>query len=212
MHDYVEGFSNLGDTMDFLQFTHIVSLVQSDLVQGAIDNELNVRNWFAVKEVANKLYRELKDDTRGANAQYIPALREIDASKWAVSLCSVDGQRHDVGDYREMFSMQSLAKPIIYGAVLDAWDEERVHYHMGQESWGSCFQDCLLMETEDQRKIPPNPLLNAGAIMCASILLEHSTYDVKKSVALLLDISRCMTRGSLSSPNPTLAQDMEVCQ
>ena len=39
-----------------------------------------------------------KTVTGGTPAQYIPQLAKADVSKWGVSVCSVDGQRFNIGD------------------------------------------------------------------------------------------------------------------
>ena len=39
-----------------------------------------------------------KTVTGGTPDQYIPQLAKADMSKWGVSVCSVDGQRFNIGD------------------------------------------------------------------------------------------------------------------
>ena len=43
----------------------------------------------------------------GKPAQYIPQLARGDPAKWAVSLCTIDGQRFHIGDVNDKFSIQS---------------------------------------------------------------------------------------------------------
>lgn len=40
-------------------------------------------------------------------ASYIPQLARVPAEKWALSICTVDGQRLSIGDVRDKFTIQS---------------------------------------------------------------------------------------------------------
>ena len=46
----------------------------------------------------------------GKVASYIPQLAKYDASNWAMSICTVDGQRFSLGPVKTMFTMQSCSK------------------------------------------------------------------------------------------------------
>ena len=47
-------------------------------------------------------------------ANYIPQLSKYSPDYWGVSLCTIDGQRHSIGDVEVPFTMQSGGKPISY--------------------------------------------------------------------------------------------------
>jgi len=49
----------------------------------------------------------------GHPADYIPILAEADPEWFAVSVCTVDGQRFDLGDSELTYSIQSCVKPLV---------------------------------------------------------------------------------------------------
>lgn len=122
VYDYLEqtGMDREVGKAEFIFTVNVVSS-QSKLIDNTTRNKLVIRNWRTVRDVVDEIHKKLMNDTRGLNAQYIPMLRDADSSKWAISICSVDGQRYDVGDYKEKFSIQSMSKPFTYGATLEAF-------------------------------------------------------------------------------------------
>jgi len=119
----------------------------------------------------------------GANASYIPVLAEVDPNMFGMSVCSVDGQRWSIGDCEEPFSIQSCTKPIQYLMALQENGDEKVHYHVGTEPSGEQFNKLVLKAYgktnpnkhghQKERKIPHNPMINAGAIMCCSLIMSN---------------------------------------
>lgn len=114
--------------------------------------------------------RDIYDSTLssrdGANASYIPQLQRADPEKYGVSVCTIDGQRYDIGDTKEHFSVQSCCKPINYGLALETRGETDVHTYVGREPSGQAFNELLL----NKKGVPHNPLINSGAIMTTSLL------------------------------------------
>ena len=53
------------------------------------------------------IYDKCAPNMAGTPAQYIPQLARGDPAKWAVSLCTIDGQRFHIGDVNDKFSIQS---------------------------------------------------------------------------------------------------------
>ncbi|VDK37594.1 unnamed protein product [Dibothriocephalus latus] len=56
-------------------------------------NDFCIPDFPAFKERIKQLYEQCSDCTEGQVANYIPQLAKVDPDLWAVSICTVDGQR-----------------------------------------------------------------------------------------------------------------------
>lgn len=119
-------------------------------------------------EIAD-VFEAAKVHDGGHVADYIPQLSQVDPNKFAVSVCTIDGQRFSLGDSSESFCVQSCSKPISYCIALEELGSEKVHYHIGTEPSGLRFNELSLMEVDGER-LPHNPMINAGAIMTSSLI------------------------------------------
>uniref|UniRef100_A0A8C2ZA99 glutaminase n=1 Tax=Cyclopterus lumpus TaxID=8103 RepID=A0A8C2ZA99_CYCLU len=118
----------------------------------------------------NKIYDMVKTQRDGKVADYIPQLAKFSPELWGVSLCTVDGQRHSVGDTKQPFCLQSCVKPLQYAIAVHETGTERVHRYIGMEPSGLKF-NMLSLDDEDK---PHNPMVNAGAIVISSLIKPHS--------------------------------------
>uniref|UniRef100_A0A3Q0RCZ1 glutaminase n=1 Tax=Amphilophus citrinellus TaxID=61819 RepID=A0A3Q0RCZ1_AMPCI len=115
----------------------------------------------------DELYENAKTLTGGQVADYIPQLAKFSPNLWAVSLCTVDGQRHTVGDTKLPFCLQSCVKPLKYAVSVHDHSTEYVHSFIGKEPSGLRFNKLFLNEDGET---PHNPMVNAGAIVCTSLI------------------------------------------
>ncbi|XP_041095220.1 glutaminase kidney isoform, mitochondrial-like [Polyodon spathula] len=114
----------------------------------------------------NQLYDSARKQNAGKVADYIPQLAKFSPDLWGVSLCTVDGQRHSVGDTRLPFCLQSCVKPLEYAIAIHESGTEHVHHYVGKEPSGLKFNK-LFLNDEDR---PHNPMVNAGAIVISSLI------------------------------------------
>ncbi|MCG0283623.1 glutaminase [Streptomyces sp. PSAA01] len=103
------------------------------------------------------IHRRLLPDRRGRVAGHLPAPSQAGPDRFAVSVCTVGGQRFSVGDSRTPFAVQSVCKPVNYLMALDELGPEAVHQHVGHEPGGHGFGAPTL--TRDGR--PPDPIAAA---------------------------------------------------
>lgn len=99
----------------------------------------------------------------------IPPLQDVDPDKFGVSICTIDGQRINFGDYKEYVTQQgisSLASFMI--AQEQIGSEELLLFHMGCEPSGKAYN---FLELKDDR-IPHNPLINSGNIMSCALIFK----------------------------------------
>uniref|UniRef100_A0A8C2KUH1 glutaminase n=1 Tax=Cyprinus carpio TaxID=7962 RepID=A0A8C2KUH1_CYPCA len=92
------------------------------------------------------LYEKARNLSGGLVADYIPQLAKFSPDLWAVSLCTVDGQRHTVGDTKVPFCLQSCVKPLKYAIAVHDHGTEYVHRFIGKEPSGLRFNKLFLDE------------------------------------------------------------------
>ncbi|XP_020845722.1 glutaminase liver isoform, mitochondrial isoform X2 [Phascolarctos cinereus] len=114
----------------------------------------------------DRIFEETKEHTEGKVAAYIPQLAKSDPDLWGVSLCTVDGQRHSVGQTKIPFCLQSCVKPLTYAISVSNLGTEYVHKYVGKEPSGLRYNKLSLNE----EGIPHNPMVNAGAIVVSSLV------------------------------------------
>uniref|UniRef100_A0A3Q0QPX5 glutaminase n=1 Tax=Amphilophus citrinellus TaxID=61819 RepID=A0A3Q0QPX5_AMPCI len=118
----------------------------------------------------DKMYDNAHRQEGGQVADYIPQLAKFSPDLWGVSLCTIDGQRHSVGDTKVPFCLQSCVKPLEYAIAVHELGSDHVHQFVGKEPSGLKFNKLSLNE-EDK---PHNPMVNAGAIVISSLVKPHS--------------------------------------
>lgn len=114
----------------------------------------------------NEIFYQVEKQTDGKVADYIPQLAKFNPELWGVSLCTVDGQRHSVGDTKQPFCLQSCVKPLQYAIAVHEEGTDIVHRYVGMEPSGVKF-NMLSLDDEDK---PHNPMVNAGAIVISSLI------------------------------------------
>ncbi|KAL6484357.1 hypothetical protein MHYP_G00064020 [Metynnis hypsauchen] len=147
--------------------------VQSNIVllTQAFRKKFVIPDFMSFAAHIDKLYEKAKNLSGGQVADYIPQLAKFSPDLWAVSLCTVDGQRHTVGDTKVPFCLQSCVKPLKYAIAVHDHGTEYVHRFIGKEPSGLRFNKLFL--NEDDR--PHNPMVNAGAIVCTSLIKQKAS-------------------------------------
>ncbi|SEB66847.1 L-glutaminase [Paramicrobacterium humi] len=113
------------------------------------------------------VHDRLVDDRRGAVADYIPQLAEVDPELFGIALCGLNGRVYESGDTDVPFTIQSASKPFVYSLALDDRGLDAVHERVGAEPSGEAFNSVKL---EAGTGRPPNPMVNAGAIVTTSLV------------------------------------------
>ncbi len=93
------------------------------------------------------------------------------AKRLAIAIATVEGGELVAGDRALGFSLQAVANPFTYAAVVEAIGSAALHAKVGVEPSGNAFH-AIVLDAEKQR--PQNPLTNAGAIAVCSLALGHS--------------------------------------
>lgn len=122
----------------------------------------------AVLDTINHEVRERFGE--GEVADYIPMLGAVPIDRFGMALVTLDGQVHHAGDALEPFSVQSVSKVHTLTLALEAAGAE-LFDRVGREPSGVAFNS--LVQLEFEQGIPRNPLINAGALVVADVILSH---------------------------------------
>jgi len=151
-------------------FMEAINTEHFHMIQKALTADVCIPDWDHFSDIFRGIYEEIKEAPHtGKNAAYIPQLAKVDPDLFAVSCCTIDGQMFNLGDCSFPFCAQSVSKPITYCMCLEENGETVTHQHVGREASGRNFNDLSL----NQNGLPHNPMVNSGAIMCASLIGEN---------------------------------------
>jgi glutaminase len=136
---------------------------------------------------------------RGRVADYIPALARVDPQHFGIAVITCDGRSAQAGEWQAPFSIQSISKVFTLTLAL-----ERVGAglwkRVGKEPSGSAFNS--IVQLEQERGAPRNPLINAGAMVVADALIGPDGPDA--TIAGLVDFMRGLAH------DPSVCIDAEV--
>ncbi|XP_034552093.1 glutaminase kidney isoform, mitochondrial-like [Notolabrus celidotus] len=140
------------------------------LLTKAFKKKFVIPNFEEFTQQVDNMYDRAQKQEAGQVADYIPQLAKFSPDLWGVSLCTIDGQRHSVGDTKVPFCLQSCVKPLEYAIAVHDLGSEHVHNFVGKEPSGFKFNKLSL---NDDLK-PHNPMVNAGAIVITSLIEPQS--------------------------------------
>ena len=72
-----------------------------------------------IQAALDAAYAKYKDLKEGANADYIPALAEVDSRVFGIALVTPDGKLYTVGDIDTQVSIQSISKVFTMAKVIE---------------------------------------------------------------------------------------------
>jgi len=164
------------DPIDFQEFEQLLG--GQNFIKRVLENQLIFPQYPAFHNNFKMAYDDIKEDKDnkyqwGEVASYIPSLFKADPKWWASSFCSTDGQFSQLGDYQGKFSMQSVSKVVAYSYLYNLHvlkgNGDEVHKWVGEEPSGVAFNAPVF----DKLGRPHNPMVNAGAIMVSTLLVNE---------------------------------------
>ena len=165
--DVIEQLDNYsrGDKItidDFIRITRSHISIMDRIVKG----NLVIPEFSDFANSIKDIYKKIEKNKGGDVARYIPQLARVNPEQLAISVCTIDGQILSLGDADIRYCVQSTCKPINYCIAMELNGEDKVHNHVGREPSGRSFNEITLNRTN----LPHNPMINAGAIMCSSLI------------------------------------------
>jgi glutaminase len=121
---------------------------------------------------------------------------------FALAVMSADGELSVTDQADVEFPLQSVVKPLVYAVALVDHGEE-VHDRIGVEPTGEPF-DAVVLEHDTGK--PPNPMVNAGALMASALVQGDS---VGARVGRILEVCSRAAGRELSVDEDVAAYEIE---
>lgn len=130
-----------------------------------------------IKDTVQQAYEQVKSNTEGKNADYIPYLANVDKNLFGITVCLPDGQIIEVGDTSFRFGIESVSKVHTAILAMRQYGADKVLDMIGADATGLPFNSIVAILLEADH--PSTPLVNAGAISACSMIKPLGDSDGK---------------------------------
>lgn len=138
----------------------------------------------------------------GTVANYIPELGLVEPDRFGAYVATIDGREAGHADFDTPFSIQSIAKVLALAMAYDLIGEE-LWRRVDVEPSGGAFNS--LVQLEYDAGIPRNPMINAGALVVADVLVT----EIANPKAAVLDfVRRIAEDGSIGFDSSVAASEL----
>ena len=127
-----------------------------------------------IQSLVEQIYQTYHEQEDGAVADYIPQLSLANPEHFGISVLSTKGNFFEYGDTNQLFTIQSMSKPLVYGMVLEIFGKQEVEKKIDIEPSGEAFNS---IELQPKTNRPYNPMVNAGAITATGMLFNKYGKD-----------------------------------
>src|SRR5262245_48210589 len=121
-------------------------------------------------------YAKYKDLQEGKNADYIPALAQVDSKIFGIALVTMDGKAYTTGDITSEVSIQSISKVFTMALVMEEQSPEAIENNMGVDATGQVFNS--IVAVEQYKGAEMNAMVNPGAITSTSMVSGSSRDEI----------------------------------
>jgi glutaminase len=121
-------------------------------------------------------YAKFKDLKEGKNADYIPALAEVDPNIFGIALVTMDGKVYTAGDIDSKVSIQSISKVFTMARVMEEQGPDAILNNMGVDATGQVFNSIVAVEQYKGSEM--NAMVNPGAITATSMVGGSSRDEI----------------------------------
>jgi glutaminase len=137
---------------------------------------LTPTNIQAALDAALAKYRNLQE---GKNADYIPALAQVNPNLYGIALVTADGKVYTAGDLGTEVSIQSISNVFTMAEVMREQGPDAIAQTIGVDATGMKFNSIVSIEMAQRTGgAEINPLVNPGAITATSMVQGATRDDV----------------------------------
>jgi glutaminase len=130
----------------------------------------------SIEAALDAAHAQFKDLKAGANADYIPALAEVDPNIYGIALVTADGRVYTKGDVRSEVSIQSISKVFTMARVIEERGTGAIADNMGVDATGQVFNSIVAIEQYQGSQM--NAMVNPGAITATSMVSGGSRDEI----------------------------------
>jgi len=131
-----------------------------------------------IQSAVNAAYARYQRLNEGKNADYIPALAQVDPNLFGIAIVTPEGKVYTAGDVRTEVSIQSISKVFTMARVIQDDGPEAIEQRIGVDATGMRFNSIVAVEMAQKIQGGPemNALVNPGAITATS-MVKGATAD-----------------------------------
>ena len=141
------------------------------LIEKALTGKLVIPDFKNFTSFVTNLYNRTLQNKDGTVSDYIPELAKADPGTYALSVCTVDGQRFNIGDFSKRYLARTAIGPVNYCLAIKQHDRTSIHEKVGCSAKEKGFDYLML----NQDGLPHNPLNESGALMVGSMIHPKGT-------------------------------------
>ena len=142
---------------------------------------------MSYQDILKQIYEEIKPFSQeGKQADYIPALAQIDPDQFGICIHTVDNDVYPYMQADTRFSIQSITKVFSLAIGLSIKGES-LWTRVGKEPSGTAFNSLFQLEMEKGK--PRNPFINSGALVITDILLSELENPEEQFLTFIRELS-----------------------
>jgi glutaminase len=161
-------------------------------------------NYTQLQSFLYGLYHAHKHKNEGKVADHLPELSQADPSWFGLCAVTHDGVPLEAGDSRILFTIQSIAKPLILALALEDHDPHTILQKIGVEPTGERFDSILYPQDQEHPKL--NPFMNAGAIATLELIVAQ---NLEERFARICDLLQRMLSKPIAMDQKALVSRRE---
>ena len=127
-----------------------------------------------------KIYNKLKNTGGGKNADYISALEKVNPNLYSITICTIDGQYFNIGDFKHEFAIESCSKVFTLALALEKYGKSVLKNKIGEYTSEEKFNSICAVDKISNHTI--NSFNNGGAMATTSLLYKPNKQNFIKEI------------------------------
>ena len=139
-----------------------------------------------IQEIINKIYEQVKKNSKGKVAAYIPELAEVNPNIFGICFMDCNENIYKVGNTTSEIAIESISKLFTFAKAVNKFGKNILHKKIGAHGSSLPFNSVMAEVLSPSHTI--NPFVNQGAIATTSLFYKKNKDDFKKDILDNLDL------------------------